>query len=196
MNSSGSSRHMRMARHPRNGFASVGKPPTGSLSPPMSKVRMITGVSAEGLDHARVRPVLLVLVRHGGAVDDEELGAHQARRRRRRCVGGELRFLGHVDVGAQRDPRAVTRDRIACVQIARSSTSALASSRDALARASISSARRAIISVPSLPLRIASLAALEVGASHCAGRPPPARRATARGWRRAPCACRRRSRSR
>src|SRR6185503_11366472 len=34
---------MRMARHPRNGFGSLGNPPAGSLSPPTSNVRITTG---------------------------------------------------------------------------------------------------------------------------------------------------------
>ena len=110
-NSSGWSRHMRIARQPRNGFASVGNPPTGSLSPPMSNVRMTTGRPPNAFDDARVRPVLLLLVGHRRAADDEELRAHEANAFGA-AVRRELRFLGKIDVRAQRDAHAVGRHRL------------------------------------------------------------------------------------
>jgi hypothetical protein len=52
----------------------------------------------ERLYHAAVRPVLLLLVRHGGPADDQKLGAHQSH-----ALGAALRGggggLGEIDVG-------------------------------------------------------------------------------------------------
>ena len=77
----------------------------------MSNVRMTTGCAAERLDDALVGAILLLLVGHRRAADDEELRAHQPH-----ALGAaarrELRFLGEVDVRAQRDAHAVGRDRL------------------------------------------------------------------------------------
>ena len=99
-----------MARQPRNGLGSVGKPPTGSLSPPMSKVRMTTGWPAKASMTRSVTPVLLLLVGHGRAADDEEFGAHEPHAFGA-AAARRLRLLGQVDVGAQRDVHAVGGDR-------------------------------------------------------------------------------------
>src|SRR5207249_747164 len=60
------------------------------------------GLAAEGLDDALVGAVLLVLVGHRRATEDEELGTHQAD-----AVGAagrrEVGLFGQVDVGAEGD---------------------------------------------------------------------------------------------
>ena len=68
----------------------------------MSNVRITTGVPPNAFDDARVRPVLLFLVGHRRAADDEELRAHEAHALGA-AVRRELRLFGEVDVGAQRD---------------------------------------------------------------------------------------------
>ena len=62
-----------------------------------------------------ISAVLLLFVGHGGATDHQELGAHQAYTLGA-AVGGELRFLGEIDVGAQSDPMAVQRHRLGSSQ--------------------------------------------------------------------------------
>ena len=72
---------------------------------------MTTGMPAERLDDAPIRAILLVLVGHRRAADDEELGAHQPD-----ALGaaarGRFGLLRDVDVRAQRDAHAVERDRL------------------------------------------------------------------------------------
>ena len=69
------------------------------------------GLSAERLDDVRVGLVLLLLVRHRRAADDEELGAHQAD-----ALGAAQRgargLLRQVHVHEELDPNAVHRDRL------------------------------------------------------------------------------------
>ena len=163
-----------MARQPRNGFGSVGNPPTGSLSPPMSKVRMTTGCAAERLDDAPVRAVLLVLVGHRRAADDEELGAHQAD-----ALGaaarGELGLLGEIDVRAQRDRarrRVVTASSAASSARARFGDCLLALRARGTPRSPASVGL--IASMPVEPSRTTRLAARAAPASPCAGRRRPA----------------------
>ena len=67
-----------MARQPRNGFGSVRIPANGKLVAADVERADHDGLPAERLDDVRVGLVLLLLVRHRRAADDEELGAHQA----------------------------------------------------------------------------------------------------------------------
>jgi hypothetical protein len=68
-------------------------------------------LSVERLDDTPVRAVLLFLVGHRRAPDDEELGAHEPHAHR--SAGGRLlRLVRQVDVRAQRDGHAVARDRL------------------------------------------------------------------------------------
>ena len=99
----------------------------------MSNVRMTTGCPVERLDHAAIGAVLLFLVGHGRAADDEELGAHQpdalgAAARR------QLGLLRQVDVRAQRDAHAVGRDRPRAARAARELRLVARSSRSARSR--------------------------------------------------------------
>ena len=72
---------------------------------------MTTGCPSNASSDAPVGAILLVLVGHRRATDDEELGAHQPD-----ALGaaarGRFGFLGKVDVRAQRDAHAVERDRL------------------------------------------------------------------------------------
>src|SRR3982751_2201643 len=64
--------------------------------------------TTEGFDDVLIRAILLFLVGHRRAANDQKFGAHQPHTL---CaaVRGELRFLGQIDVGAQRHPVAVER---------------------------------------------------------------------------------------
>src|SRR5438552_10124508 len=64
------------------------------------------GPSAEGLDDVPISAILLLLVRHGSAPHDEELGTHQAHTFST-AASGELGFLRQVDVCPQRYPVTV-----------------------------------------------------------------------------------------
>ena len=69
----------RTPRRPRKGLASPsGVRPRIGLSPPMSRVRMVTGLPARPFEEAAVGAILLVLVRQRRAVAEQELRAHQA----------------------------------------------------------------------------------------------------------------------
>src|SRR5690606_38950244 len=69
----------------------------------------IDGLVREGLRHAPVRVVLLLLPGLGATADDEELRAEEADAQG--AVGARgLRLRGEVDVGAQEDRLAVGRD--------------------------------------------------------------------------------------
>ena len=78
LNISGSSRHMRIARHPRNGLASadtrsrqlVAADDRTSGSPPAARRTRST--------HSRIGAILLLFVGHRRAADHQELRAHEA----------------------------------------------------------------------------------------------------------------------
>ncbi len=82
--------------------------PLSALSAPTSKVRMVTGLLGQRLDHRAVGLVLLLLVGQDVAADEEELGAVQPDAV---GVGGLDRgqVLGALDVGEQVDRLAVER---------------------------------------------------------------------------------------
>ena len=66
-----------MARQPRNGFGSDGKPADRQLVAADVERANDDRMSAERLHDALVRAILLVLVGHRRAANDEKLGAHQ-----------------------------------------------------------------------------------------------------------------------
>ena len=76
-NISGWSRHMRMARQPRNGFGFGRESADRQLVAADVEGADDDRIALERLEHATIRAVLLVLVGHARAADDEELGAHQ-----------------------------------------------------------------------------------------------------------------------
>src|SRR5947208_3603140 len=68
-------------------------------------------VSVSPATAAAGRAILLVLVGHRGASDDEELGAHQPDAFRA-AAGGGVGVFRDVDVRPERDAYAVRRDRL------------------------------------------------------------------------------------
>ena len=90
-----------------------------SLSPPMSSVRRMSGRPSSALRPSRRRPRTARPRRGAVAVEEEELGPHQAHALRAGL--DRLRGLGHrADVGGDPDAVAVGQDRRARKRVAKS----------------------------------------------------------------------------
>ena len=72
-----------------------------NLSPPMSKVRSVTGQRRDRFEHATVRLVLLVLARRSLAIDVQKLGAVEADALRA-VIERERRLARELDVALER----------------------------------------------------------------------------------------------
>ena len=100
-----------MARQPRNGFGLDGKPADRQLVAADVERANDDRRAVERLDHALVRAILLLLVGHVRAADDEKLRAHEPD-----AIGAAahcgFRLFRKVDVGAQHQSLAVERDRL------------------------------------------------------------------------------------